>query len=220
MKTVAIVPIKSKSERVQGKNFRLVGGKPLFHYLLDKLKSSNFDEVFIDSDSEEIRDYSQNMGYQFIQRKPELSKNSANGNDLLNYHAEIIEADYYFQLFVTSPLTKVETINNCIDILHTNRQHDSILTTRSIFTWFWFEGKPVNYNPYVLPRSQDAKPITMETTGLYGISRQALIKKKARIGQTPYFYEVSDEEAIDLDNEFDFQFLEFYVQKHLSCSDC
>ena len=37
----------------------------------------------------------------------------------------------------------------------------------------------------------------METTGLYGISRQSLFKNKARIGQSPYFYEVSYEEAID-----------------------
>ena len=55
----------------------------------------------------------------------------------------------------------------------------------------------------------------METTGLYGITRQALLDNKARIGQSPYFYEVTDAEAIDLDNEFDFNFLEFYVQFHL-----
>ena len=219
MKTVVIIPIKQKSERVPKKNLRLVSEKPLYQYLLDKLSSCNFDEVFIDSDSEEIRDYSQNKGYQFIQRKPELSKNTANGNDLLNYHAKIIESDYYFQLFVTSPLLKIETINNCIEILHTNQKYDSIFTTKSIYTWFWFDGQPINYNPHILPRSQDAKPITMETTGLYGIKRQSLLKNKARIGLAPYFYDVTDAEAIDLDNEFDFQFLEFYVQKHLSGSN-
>ena len=218
MKTVAIVPIKSKSERVPGKNFRIVEGIPLFHYLLDKLKNCHFDEVFVDSDSEEIRCYCKSNGYQYIQRKPNLSENTANGNDLLNYHGEIIEADFYFQLFVTSPLMKIETINNCIDILQTT-QHDSILTTKSIYTWFWFEGKPVNYNPRILPRSQDAKPINMETTGLYGITKAALLECKSRIGQSPYFYEVTDEEAIDLDNEFDFKFLEFYVQKHFSSSE-
>ena len=58
MKTVAIIPIKQKSERVPGKNLRLVGEKPLYQYLLDKLSSCNFDEVFIDSDSEEIKEYS------------------------------------------------------------------------------------------------------------------------------------------------------------------
>ena len=218
MKTVAIIPIKEKSERVPGKNFRMIGEKPLYKYLLDKLENCHFDEIYIDSDSDEIKEYSKNKGYGFICREPVLSKNTANGNDLLNHHVKIIKSDYYFQLFVTSPLLKVETINDCIEILHTN-QYDSILTSKSIHTWFWFGGKPVNYNPHILPRSQDAKPIVMETTGLYGIKRQALLDNKARIGESPYFYEVTDAEAIDLDNEFDFNFLEFYVQKHFSGSN-
>ena len=58
-----------------------------------------------------------------------------------------------------------------------NKKYDSILTANKIFTWFWFKNKPVNYNPKILPRSQDAKPIIMETTGLYGIRAQALKKK-------------------------------------------
>jgi CMP-N-acetylneuraminic acid synthetase len=218
MKTVAIVPIKKNSERVPGKNLRMIGEKPLYQYLLDKLSNCNFDEIYVDSDSDEIKDYTQMRSYNFIQRKAELSTNNSNGNDLLNYHSGIIDADYYFQLFVTSPLIKVKTINKCIDILKTNK-HDSILTIKSMYTWFWFEGKPVNYNPRILPRSQDAKPINMETTGLYGITKAALLECKSRIGQSPYFYEVTDEEAIDLDNEFDFKFLEFYVQKHFSSSE-
>ena len=56
----------------------------------------------------------------------------------------------------------------------------------------------------------------METTGLYGITRNALLQQKSRIGVNPYFYEVSDEETIDLDNEIDFDYLNFYVERHFS----
>ena len=52
-----------------------------------------------------------------INRLKSLSKNNANGNDLLNYHAKIIDADYYFQLFITAPLLKISTINECVEIL-------------------------------------------------------------------------------------------------------
>ena len=37
-KTVVIVPIKSRSKRVKNKNFKLVNKKPLYTYLLSKLK--------------------------------------------------------------------------------------------------------------------------------------------------------------------------------------
>ena len=215
MKVVAIIPIKSQSKRLKNKNFRKINGKALYRYLLDKLKFTKFDEIYVDSDSPEIEKYCKNNKYKFIKRLPKLALDNANGNDLLNYHRKIIKADIYFQLFVTAPLLKVKTINNCIERLKKNKKYDSILTSKSIQTWFWFKQKPVNYNPKILPRSQDANPLVFETTGLYGIRRKALIKRKARIGKKPYFYEVDDEEAIDLDNLKDLEYLEYNVKKNL-----
>ncbi len=212
MKIVAVIPIKSKSERVKNKNFKKVNGKPLYKFLLEKLKKCNFDEIYIDSDSKEIKKYCIKNNYKFIQRLPKLSKNDANGNDLLNYHSKIIQADIFFQLFITSPLIKIETINKCIKILKNNKKIDSILTVQEIYSWFWFNKKPINYNPKVLPRSQDAMPVVQETTALYGIKNKSLKKYKCRIGKKPFFYKVSNEEIIDLDNYKDFKYLQFVLK--------
>ena len=54
-KIIALVPIKSKSVRVKNKNFKKINGKPLFKILLDKLTKTNFDEIYVDSDSEIIK---------------------------------------------------------------------------------------------------------------------------------------------------------------------
>ena len=211
MKTVVIVPIKSISKRIKSKNFRVIKRKKLYRFLLDKLKKCNFDEVYIDSDSKELEKYCKKNKFNFIKRLPHLALDNANGNDLLNYHANIIDADYYFQLFITAPLLSVDTINECIKILHKNKKIDSILTIKKIFSWFWFNQKPVNYDPKILPRSQDAKPIIQESTGLYGIKKKSLIKNKCRIGKNPFFYEISPFEAIDLDTEEDFEILKKYI---------
>ena len=207
MKVVCIIPIKKKSKRVKGKNFKKINGKPLFRFLLDKLLNSNFDEIYIDSDSNIIKRYCKSKGYKFVDRLSSLSKDNANGNDLLNYHQKIIKADLYFQLFVTAPLLSIKSINKCISILKKTKKHDSILTCNEIFSWFWFNKKPVNYKPEILPRSQDAKPIIMETTGLYGIKSNALKKYKCRIGKKPYFYKVNQKESFDLDTQEDFKIL-------------
>ena len=212
MKIVAIVPIKSISKRVKGKNFRQIGKKPLYKHLLDKLNKTNFDEIYLDSDSKEIQKYSIRKGYKFINRLPRLAKDNANGNDLLLYHSKLIKADIYFQLFVTAPLLSIKTINSCIQKLKKNKKKDSILTVKKIFTWFWFKDKPVNYNPVVLPRSQDAQPIIQETTGLYGIKRAALIKRKCRIGYQPIFYEIPSSESVDLDTIEDFEYIKKYIK--------
>ena len=212
MKIVAIVPIKKKSVRVKNKNFRLINKKPLYQYTLEKLKYCKFDDVYVDSDSDKVRTYCKKNKINFIERLPKLAGKNANGNDLLLHHSKDIKSEIYFQIFVTSPLLKVSTINNCINTLKKNtNKYDSILTIQKIYSWFWFNKKPVNYNPKVLPRSQDAKPIILETTGLYGIIKKSLIKYKSRIGKKPFFYEVSDNENIDLDNEKDFRFLEFVL---------
>ena len=213
MKTVAIIPIKSVSRRVKGKNFKKVAGKPLYRHLLDKLSKCNFDEIFIDSDSKEIENYCKKKNYSFIKRKPELSKDNANGNDLLNYHHKIITADIYFQLFVTAPLLSVKTINKCISALKKSKKKDSILTVLKIYSWFWFNEKPINYKPKILPRSQDAKPIIQESTGLYGIKKEALKKFKCRIGSKPIFYNIPQHESVDLDNLKDFEYLKRILKK-------
>ena len=215
MRVVAIVPIKKNSKRVKNKNFKLVNKKPLYTYLLSKLKKCNFDDVYIDSNSQIIKKYSKRNGFKFIKRLTKLSSDTANGNHLINHHRKIIDADIYFQLFITAPLLKVSTINNCIKILKKNKKYDSIFTAQKIYSWFWFKKKPVNYQPKVLPRSQDAEPIIQETTGLYGIRLNALKKYRCRIGKRPYKYFVKKEEAIDLDTINDFKYLEYYVRKNL-----
>jgi CMP-N-acetylneuraminic acid synthetase len=205
-KIVCIVPIKQNSKRVKGKNFKKLGKLPLYEHLFKKLKKTNFDEIYIDSDSEEIEKITSKYGFKFIKRLKDLSKDSANGNDLLLYHAKKIpNADLYFQIFVTSPLLKISTINACIEKLDNSKKYDSILTATKIHSWFWFNGKPVNYNPNVLPRSQNAKPIIRETTALYGITKKALIKEKCRIGKSPLFFFVDAIEAIDIDENIDFK---------------
>ena len=93
MKIVAIVPIKSQSKRVKNKNFKKINGKPLYKYLLDKLKFTNFDEIYVDSDSIEIEKYCRSNNYKFIKRLPKLALDSASGNDLLSFHSQIIKAD-------------------------------------------------------------------------------------------------------------------------------
>ena len=74
MKVVAIIPIKSKSKRIKGKNFKKIYKKKLYEYLLDKLKKTKFDDIYIDSDSKEIQRYCYKNDYKFIRRLPSLAK--------------------------------------------------------------------------------------------------------------------------------------------------
>lgn len=149
------------------------------------------------------------MGYQVIERKPELALNTANGNDLLVYHAEIHpEYDYYFQLFATAPYLQPNSIRQCFNKLISTEEYDSCFTATSTHSFFWLDDTPVNYRPGILPRSQDMKPMIEETTGLYGITKESLNRYRCRIGRKPYIHIVSKFEAVDINTEEDLKIAE------------
>ena len=93
-----------------------------------------------------------------------------------------------------------------------NKKFDSVLTSKTQQTYFWFKNKPINHDQKKLPRSQDLSPIIYETTALYGIKRNTLNKYKCRVGKKPYFLEVVDFETIDLNNMKDLEYLQFLLK--------
>ena len=205
-KIACFIPIKNNSSRVPNKNLRLLRGIPLYRYALDTVINSKvFDDVFVDTDSEDVKNYCIKKNINIIDRDPKLLKDSANGNDLLEHWVDIKpNYDVYFQVFVTSPFLTSNTLKDCVNIMKTNPLGDYVFTVIEDYPWYWFNGKPVNYNPKLLPRSQDAKPIIKETTSLYGISKEGFNKTKSRIGESPQIYVVDEIEGTDIDTEFDF----------------
>lgn len=219
MKTACFIPIKGSSKRVYKKNTRSLSDRPLFTYVLDEvLECDVFDDIFVDTDSDTVKKYCENKNIKIIDRDPELIKDSANGNDLLVHWAKIKpDYDLYFQVFVTSPFLSTQTLEQTVSVLKTHTEYDSVFTAVEEHTWFWYDDKAVNYDPKVLPRSQDARPLIKETTSLYGITRESLLEGGSRIGNAPYIYLVDSVEAIDIDNQFDF-FVAEQIQNGLKSS--
>jgi len=211
MKCACFIPIKANSERVPGKNLKILCGKPLYQYIIMNAKAAAcFDDIYVDTNSEEIKKYCNENNVHIIDRKKELTYNSANGNDLLNYHYESYPMyDYYFQLFATAPFLQPESIAKAVNKLIGSSVYDSTFTALKEHGFYWFNKTPINYRPCILPRSQDMEPVYEETTGLYGMSKQALEKYRCRIGASPYICEVSKFEAVDINTEDDFKIAEF-----------
>ena len=103
MKKACFIPIKSNSERVPGKNFRILCDKPLYQYIIENaIAAGCFDDIYVDTNSAEVKAFCEKNNVKVIERKEELARNTANGNDLLNYHYDLHpEYDLYFQLFAT-----------------------------------------------------------------------------------------------------------------------
>lgn len=211
MKIACFIPIKANSERVPGKNLRVLNGKKLYEYISEHVKSADvFDEVYIDTNSTEIAEYAEKMGFQVIVRREDLARNTANGNDLLVYHYEQYpQYDYYFQLFATAPYLQSQTMRECVNYLTSSEEYDSCFTATENHGFYWLNENPINYRPGILPRSQDMLAVVEESTGLYGITREALEKYRCRIGKKPYIHIVNKFEAVDINTEEDLKVAEY-----------
>ena len=157
MKTACFIPIKANSERVPGKNFRVLNGRKLYEYIISHaMEACCFDAIYIDTNSPEITEYALDHGLQVIERLEALAQNTANGNDLLVYHQQLHpEYDYYFQLFATAPYLQPDSIKGCVNALVDSETYDSCFTALKNHGFYWLDTHPVNYRPGILPRSQE-----------------------------------------------------------------
>lgn len=199
MKVVAFMPAKGSSSRVENKNLRLLDGKPLFLHTLEKLMACDFiDEVYLDTESEEMIAMAAETGCRVLRRDPRLASNSVDGNALFRNEVAHVAADIYMQILCTSPFIKIETLRRAVSILRDpGSAYDSVVLVRREKLYTWQDGRPV-YDIERIPNSVDLPETIIETMGLYVMRREAAIKLGRRIGDHPYLLEASPMEAVDV----------------------
>lgn len=202
MKVVAFVPMKLNNERLPGKNTRaLDSGTPLFHLILNTLASiPSLDAVYVFC-SADIADLLP-PGVVQLRRDASLDTPTTLGNHLAEAFVREVEADIYVQAHATAPFLTSTSIEQMIARVQEG-VHDSAMPVVKMQEFFWQGGRPLNYDPTEIPRTQDLEPMYMETTGAYVFSRAVGVSGK-RIGATPALVEVSKIEALDINDSDDF----------------
>lgn len=205
MKVVAFLPVKGSSLRISNKNTALLDGKPLFLHTLEKLIDCNFiDDVYLDTESDEIIQMADHLDCKILKRHPDLASNSTDGNQLFMNEVNQVESDIYIQILCTSPFINISTIEKGIDILKQKPEHDSVVLVSRAKQYTWSSNKP-NYNIDHIPNSVDLPESIIESMGLYIVRKGAAQSTNRRIGKNPYLLSASPIEAIDVNwpEEFD-----------------
>jgi CMP-N-acetylneuraminic acid synthetase len=210
---VALVPMRHDSERVRGKNFRPLGGRPLFHHIVDALSAcKEIAEVVIDTDSEVIKGdvASSYPTVRVIDRPAELRGGHVSMNDVLAHDVSIVDADLYLQTHSTNPLLRAATISAAIRTFRQGRRdHDSLFSVTALQARLWTpDGHAINHDPEVLLRTQDLEPVMIENSCLYIFDRPTLERTGRRIGERPMLFAIDPEEAWDIDEESDWRVVE------------
>ena len=208
MKVAAFLPAKGSSMRLENKNLRLLDGKPLFLHMLDKLAAADFiDEVYLDTESEDIIAAASETNVRIMRRSPELASNKTDGNQLFINEVLHCDADICIQVLGTSPFIELETIRRGLDAIKNSNEYDSAVLVRRDRLYTWTNNKP-GYDFKRIPNSIDLPETTIETMGLYIVKRDIALKTRCRIGEHPYLIEATPLEATDVNFPDDFNFAE------------
>ena len=215
MKRVAFVPIRLNSQRVVGKNLRLLGGKPLMAYLLESLAAAkNIDEVYVYCSSREVEQYLP-QGVKFLQRDERLDSNTTLGKEIYDAFTEEVEADIYILAHTTSPFIRTSTIEQAVEAVESGA-YDSAFSAERIQTFTWWKGEPLNYSLQYIPRTQDLEPLYVETSAFFVFRSEVWKQQHRRIGDKPFIAVTDRIESMDIDNPDDFTLAEAIVAAGLN----
>ena len=218
MKIVALVPMRHHSQRVPGKNYRPLAGKPLYQHIIETLLAvPEIHEIVVDTDSDPVLDGLQRNfpRVNLIRRPKHLRADDMSMNEILIHDTGLFPADFYLQTHSTNPLLKPETVSKAIQLLRTNYpSKDSLFSVTQLQTRLYDQhGNAINHNPKELIQTQDLPPVYEENSCLYLFTRENLIAKRHRISDNALLFEIDADEAWDIDEELDFAICDFLLSR-------
>ncbi|WP_370000561.1 cytidylyltransferase domain-containing protein [Winogradskyella sp.] len=217
-KTIAIIPARGGSKRLPNKNVKPICGIPLLAYSIKYALSNShiIDEVYVSSDSKNIKIIAQQYGAKIIHRPESLSGDSEPTVTALKHVLDTIEdVDTVILLQPTNPLRPKSLLKDAFNVFKTD-------TRKSLFTVSIDNKKlgkiiggkyqPLNYK--IGQRSQDLEPLYFEN-GLLYITEAELIKEKIIFNETSIPFIVNHKFAtIDIDTQDDFDYAEYILKNY------
>jgi len=204
---LGITPARGGSKGIPRKNVSELCGRPLIAWTIEAARQSKLlDRYVVSTDDEEIAKVVRKNGAEVLDRPKELATDKASTLSVLQYVLEKIDADIVVLLQCTSPVRDRNLIDRSIKkFLETNS--DSLATgfMCKLFEWGTCSA-----------RRQDIKGFFYDDGNVYVI-KAGLIRKGSLWGKKMEKFEISKEQNIEIDDEFDFWLAEQILKKRGKC---
>lgn len=218
---VGFIPCRSGSERVRNKNTRPFAGFEggLLELKLRQMAAvPELESIILSSNDPVVLDYGARFAkehdarVQPLERPDELGRSSTTMDEFILYIARLRNEGVIMWTHVTSPFLTGAHYSAAIRAYEasTAAGHDGLVSVTKLQRFIWDQNGPVNYDPGELkwPRSQDLRPLFEVNHGMYVLPFAVMRAQSDRVGQRPYFHELDEHDALDIDWEPQFHFLE------------
>lgn len=214
---IALVPLRGGSKSIPNKNIKPIAGKPLCVWSLEAAYESRiFNQIIVSTDSYEISQVVSklNMNFDVMMRPLNLATDATTTEAVMLHIAEQINFDILFTIQVTSPLVRSLDFRLAYEKF-VNNNLDSLLTGVRVKRFYWsLDGNPINYDPLNRPMRQDFDGVIMENGAFYITKRNILEKYRCRLGGRIGIYEMSKENAVEIDEPDDWNDVEHLILKN------
>jgi len=226
-KILVIIPARSGSKGLPGKNIKKLCGRPLIAWTIEQAKSyENIDRIIVSTDDLKIADIAKRYGAEvpFI-RPADLANDTASTIDVI-FHAinwfkkhEGYHPGYIMLLQPTSPFRTAEDIKNSITILR-NKNTQAVVSVCETDHHPWWSNTLDKDNsmkdflrPGILNKRRQDLPIFYRINGaIYLSEKEYLYENNGFFGPDTFAYKMSKERSIDIDTELDFKFSEMVMK--------
>ena len=197
---VTIIPARGGSERVPGKNLKVVNGKPLLAWsILVSLSAQSVSRTIVSTDDESIAGVAREYGAEVVDRPSEISgPHSSSESALIHTVDQLLretgsDPDIIVFLQATSPLRRKNDVDLAVRRLIDERA-DSLLSVSTTPGFLWKIDNdvptPLTYDYRKRPRSQELhNRFVIENGSMFVLRTQLLRKTGCRLGGKiiPYF---------------------------------
>lgn len=231
MSMIAIIPARSGSKGVPGKNIKLLGGIPLFAFSIIAAKMMpSVSRVIVSTDSEEYAQIAKDYGAEVPFLRPnEISGDKSTDFDLflhaLNWFKENenLIPEYILHLRPTTPLRNPQIMEDAVKLFIENKNLASSLRSghsapESPYKWFlkddknYFKGLRDDLTPEKVNLPRQSFPSVYIPDGYIDILKSSVILTtgtlhgdKMLVFESPF--------CVEVDTKNDFEYLEFQIQK-------
>ena len=204
------MPLKLNSQRVPGKNFKDLLGRPLYRWSLDTVRQLRdegvFDEVAVYGGPGIMEHLPPDVAF-YTERDVVVAQD---GNALFRKMIQRLPNDVAWCCIfnATSPFTRKTSFEKAMRAV-VSGEYDSAASMQVIYGRLWDTYRSAtNHDPRTCPRTQTQDPIYLESDAFWILQPSLMLEHGRRIGFRPWFQEVTDVELVDIDTAADWRLAE------------
>ena len=234
MKNIALIPARAGSKSIIKKNIKLLNGIPLIAYTITiALQNPRINKVIVSTEDQEIADIAKNYGAEVPFLRPEeLAQDNTPDRPVILHtlqwlkENELFEPELLIYLRPTSPFKTNLIIDECLNKIENEKHLTSLRTvnaatgTNHPYWMFNYENnvlKPFIKNIEISKYYQrQLLPTCYKLNGVVDILKPDIVANNENMyGKSIGFVEINQLNAVDIDDEMDFNFAKFLIKENL-----